>query len=253
MITGVSAVLAAKGRESSDDELIAESGLPELARWLHDDVLARAGTRLGAAVAGEVGRVCSQLRAPFDAERAALEDGANRAELEAQLEVARTDADRLRAAASRWQTVLADAFTDIGSDSDHDLRTRVRDLARRSEEAIDAFDPATDWQAYEPVLRREVATMIADHYSGTHDRVADAAQKVTEVFEEDAASVDAVLRALSSSSLDPTTAAAAPDLAISGRARQRETTAAAGPGTRLGSSFVRAARSCSASSRVSPA
>ncbi|MGQ0805402.1 MAG: dynamin family protein [Actinomycetota bacterium] len=212
LVTGVSSELAAKGRESDDAELVAESSVPELVAWLRDDVLARAGNRLGTTVAVEVGGVCEQLRAPFDAERAALEDGANRAELEHQLEAARVDADRLRAAASRWQQVLSDAFTDIGSDVDHELRARVRDLVRRNEEAIDGFDPASAWEQYEPVLRREMASLIADHYAGLHDRVTDAAQRATEVFEEDAAAIDQVMQGLSSPPTDPTAAASAPDL-----------------------------------------
>ena len=213
LVTGVSAELAAKGRESEDEELVAESGLPELTGWLRDDVLARAGNRLAATVAEEVGGVCEQLRAPFDAERAALGDGVDRAELEGRLEAARADADRLRAAASRWQQVLADAFTDIGSDSDHDLRAAVRDLVRRNEEAIDGFDPATGWDEYEPVLRREMATLIADHYAAVHDRVADAGRRVTEVFQEDAAAIDALMQTLSSPLGDPDDGAMAPELA----------------------------------------
>ena len=212
LVTGASAELAAKGRESSDDELVAESGLTELAGWLHDDVLARAGNLLAAAVADEIGGVCEQLRAPFDAERAALEDGTNRAELEARLEAARADADRLRAAASRWQQVMSDSFTDIGSDADHDLRARVRDLVRRNEEAIDGFDPATAWEEYEPVLRREMSSLIAEHDGALHDRVAAAAQRVTDVFEEDAAAVDQAMQALAPSALDAATASSAPAL-----------------------------------------
>src|SRR6266508_4242688 len=212
LVTGVSSELAAKGRESEDAELMVESGMPELATWLRDDVLARAGSRLAASVAGEVGGVCEQLRAPFDAERAALEDGADRAALESQLEAAKDEADRLRTAASRWQQVLGDAFTDIGNDADHDLRADVRDLVRRNEDVIDGFDPATGWEEYEPVLRREMASLIADHYAGLHDQIEDAVGRVTEVFEEDAAVVDQVMQALSSSAPDPTAAAAAPEL-----------------------------------------
>ena len=195
LVIGVSAELAAKGRESSDEELVAESGVPELGAWLRDDVLARAGNRLAGTVAVEVTGVSEQLRVPFEAERAALEDGADRAELEARLEAARADAERLRAAATRWQQVMADAFADIGGNVDYDLQVGVRDLVRRSDAAIDAFDPATAWEEYEPALRREVATLIADHYMELHDRVADAAQRVTEVFQEDAAGIDELMQA----------------------------------------------------------
>ncbi len=212
-VAGVSALLARKGVESADVDLQQESGVPDLAAWLRDDVVTGAGSRLAAVVADEVVDVCRQLRAPFDAERAALDDPGRRAEVEARLEAAKAESERLRAAASRWQQVLTDAFTDIGADAEHNLRLRVRDLLRRSEEAIDGFDPADAWEEYEPVLRREVATLVADHNAEIHERVAEAARRVTEVFAEDAAGIGELLggpRAADGTELSSSVALATP-------------------------------------------
>ena len=193
-VVGVSAELARKAEESADEELLDESGLPALWSWLVDNVVAGADRRLAERVSAQVLDVCAQLRAPFDAERAALDDPGRRAELEERLRAATAEADRLRAAASRWQQVLTDSFTDLAADADHDLRRRVRDLITRNEAVIDGFDPADGWQEFEPVLRREVGAVVADHFAAIHDRVAGAARQVADVFAEDADVVDELLR-----------------------------------------------------------
>lgn len=209
LVLGVSAELGAKGRESDDDELTSESGVPDLAAWLHDDVLAHADNRLAATVADEVVDLCADLRAPFDAERAVLDDPAHRAEVEDRLESARADAERLRAAASRWQQVLTDSFADIAGDADHALRARVRELLRHQEEVIEGIDPATGWEEYEPELKRAVATLVADHYTEVQDRIADAARRVAEVFAEDAAGIEELTKRTPSAPDGPPGAAAA--------------------------------------------
>jgi hypothetical protein len=208
-VLGVSADLARKGQESADDELLAESGVHELGAWLREGVLTGAGSRLAARIADEVVEACRHLRVPLEAEQATLDDPARQAEVRARLEAARAESERLRAAASRWQQVLTDAFADVSSDADHDLRLRVRSLVRRNEEAIDGFDPATAWAEYEPALRREVATLVADHHAAVQDRAADAARRVTEVFTEDATAAEAMLHAALAARTDPD----APELA----------------------------------------
>jgi len=217
-VLGVSAELAAKARASDDEELLAESGLPALQAWLRDHVVAGADQRLAVDVAEQVLTTCELLRAPFDAERAVLDDPSRQAELQQRLEAAAAEATRLKDAASRWQQLLADAFTDITADADHDLRQRVRDLLRRNEEAIDGFDPAEGWEEYEPVLRREVSSVVADHFALVHERMAAAARQVAEVFAEDADGVDDLLR---TDRGDPITdAAAVPDPAAAGNVKR---------------------------------
>jgi hypothetical protein len=193
-VHGVSAALAQKSRESDDDELLAESGLPELAAWLRTDVVAGVSRRQARSVASEVDDVCRQVRDAFTAEHAALSEHVDRARLEANLQRANDDAERLRDAASTWQQVLGDAFSDIGSDIDYSLRVRVRDLGRRCEETIDTFDPARGWEEYEPALRREVSTVVADHYAELGERIEAAAQQVAAVFGDGAAAIADALR-----------------------------------------------------------
>lgn len=192
-VFGVSAELARTGRAAGDVERVAESGVAELAFWLTGEVVGGADERAALLVADEVLAVAGQVRAPVVAERAALDDPARRAEREAALAAARDDAERLQAASSRWQQVLTDGFSDLSADVDHDLRLRVRDLVGRSDEAIDGFDPADAWERYEPVLRRDVATMVTEHQAELTRRAGEVAARVAAVFAEDVDALEGLL------------------------------------------------------------
>jgi hypothetical protein len=222
-VIGVSVELARTARDRADAELRAESGIDEVAAWLQDEVVARADDRLAVAVADEVLEVCRQVRSPLDAELAAIDDPAGQERRLADFEAARAEAERLRAAASRWQQVLNDAFADLTVDADHDLRVRARELARRSDEAIDGFDPDDSWDDYEPVLRREVTSAVADHFATIHGRVTETAERVAEVFAEAAEEIVALAGAAMPAPEDP----GPPDVAVAGPT-------AAGTAKRLG-------------------
>ena len=193
LVSGVSSALATRGAETDDGALVQESGLHDVIAWLHEDVVGHADVRIAATIASNVAEVCDRLRAPFVAEHAALVEDVDRNALEARLEMARTDAARMRTAASRWQQVLGDQFSDLTGDADHELRAKVRDLTTRSEAAIDAMDPATAWETYEPTMRRELREVVAEHRVALRERVAAAAERITDVFDEDAAGVDRIL------------------------------------------------------------
>ena len=45
-----------------------------------------------------------------------------------------------------WQTVFADAYSDLSNDLEHDLRIRIRAVVREAENALDRLDPVLlDW------------------------------------------------------------------------------------------------------------
>jgi hypothetical protein len=189
----VSSELARKARESDDPALATESGTGPVSAWLHD-VVAGTVRRDGLLVAEVVESVAQQLRQPFEAELAALDHPADADALAAQLERSQNELARVRGAAARWQTVFADTFADLANDLDHDLRTRVREVVRSAEEALDKLDPAKSWDAYEPQVRRELARVVGDHYVTLEGRVADVAHAVAAVFVEDAGALDAWVR-----------------------------------------------------------
>ena len=190
----VSSVLAEKAVESGDAALAVESGFGPLSAWLRDDVAAGSARRQALLIADVVGEVTEQLTQPFEAERAALAVPVDTSDLDARLTGAQAEVTRLRGAAGRWQQVMADNFSDLSGDLDHDLRTRIRDVVHAAEQALDTMDPAKAWDAYEPQLRREVAGLAGDHYATLDTRVTATAHAVAQVFTEDAATLDTLVR-----------------------------------------------------------
>jgi hypothetical protein len=167
----VSSALRELAIESDDRAVNAESGFPDLIRWLRDTVAGAAECDDAVAAADVVTDVAAQLSAQLGAERAAVADPARAAELVAALERAEADTDRARLAGSRWQQVLADGYADASSDIDRDLRLRLRELAASGETAIDALDPATGWAEFEPWLYQQVAAAAAEHLTARHGRL----------------------------------------------------------------------------------
>jgi hypothetical protein len=190
----VSSELARKALASDDPALTEEAGTDVLLAWLRGEVVAGAAQRDALVVAEAVESVAQQLRQPFEAELATLVNPATAAGIAEHLERLEGELARVRGAAARWQTVFADRFGDLANDLDHDLRTRVRGIVRKAEEALDQLDPAKSWDTYEPQVRRELAHVIGEHYLTLEARVAEVAETVAAVFVEDANALDAWVR-----------------------------------------------------------
>jgi hypothetical protein len=168
----------------------AESGVPDLLTWLGRQVKARSDRRTAGAVAGGVVDICDQLRAGFDAERAALVHPEHLPRLVADLEGAQQRAQALRGAQGAWARLMADAFADVQSDLDHDLRARLRDVTAAAESSIDEIDPADGWDELERWLRERTAGEVSGHYEELVGRMNDVLERVAVAFGDDA---DAVL------------------------------------------------------------
>lgn len=190
----VSSEVFGKGRAGGDEELVGESGIPEVLEWLGVEVVEGLDRRRAVAVAREVELTARALAAPLEAERAARQAPTEADGLARRLAGAQEEAERLRSAAGRWRQVLVDVFADLSGDLDHDLRAAARGALRRSEAAVDGLDPATDWARYEPELRRDVAGLVADHYENLEARIVAAGERVAGVFTHDAGTVRDLVR-----------------------------------------------------------
>ena len=189
LVQGVSTVVFDHALKVRQGRVVAESGLPGIANWLRDDVIAPSGARDVAAAASQVADVCEQLRMSFEAERAALSESVDPAALEAQLGAARDEAARLRTAATRWQQVLGDVFTDVTGDAEHAVADQHSRSVTRAEAAIDQIDPATSWAVFEPALRRELTGLVSEHHATLQASVTHAGELAAAVFDEDLARV----------------------------------------------------------------
>lgn len=151
-----------------------ESGIGAIGSWLFEELQARVGGGAGA-IAAHALAVVDELEAAFLAERAAL---GGDDEAAAAVAEARRAAEQAARAASRWAVVLGDQLGEVTSDADHDLRARLRDVARRAEEAVDEVDPAVGWEQFERWLHAEVAGEVGAAHALLHERLAKAATSV---------------------------------------------------------------------------
>ena len=146
----VSSMLRLEAISSDDKEMNAESGFSELVTYLQDRIIANSEQVTIRGAVADVVAVADQLATQFLAERAVIEDPDNAKHLVSQLEMAKSRADALRSAASRWQQVLGDGISDLIGDVEHDLRARLRKVTRDADEAIAHADPGEIRPEFEP-------------------------------------------------------------------------------------------------------
>jgi hypothetical protein len=110
-------------------------------------------------------------------------------ELNARLQSATESAEALRSRTARWQIVLGDGVADLQSESDHELRVRIRSIIQEAESALDQSDPAKIWDEFAGWLADRVAYDVTEVYLSMTDRAESLVAEVAEMFATDAASV----------------------------------------------------------------
>ncbi|WP_430784106.1 dynamin family protein [Actinoplanes sp. G11-F43] len=195
-----SSVVRMRAVKSGDKRLNTESGFAEVVEFVSGRVGGDAGRRAGSTVRAEVAAVCDQLIGTFAAERAALLDPAGARRIVAALARARQDAEALRTSMARWQQTLNDGIADLTSDVDHDLRTRMRKVAREADESVDASDPADTWPEMQTLLRSRIAHELVANYTFLRVRAGELSASVGEHFQ---LSSEAVLGPVSVHSPEP--------------------------------------------------
>lgn len=185
----VSSVLAMLAAQHRDAELQAESGLGELARYLREQVVARAETLARRSLAHDVSSVTQHLRLATRSELSGLEDPAAQEAVVRELEDARASVDQLRRRSSRWQQLLNDGVTDLMADIDYDLRDRSRVVTREAEAAIDADDPGALWPEFSRWLQERIEIAVADSFVWAEQRSTYLADQVVEQFARDGGAV----------------------------------------------------------------
>ncbi|MGH9244767.1 MAG: dynamin family protein [Acidimicrobiales bacterium] len=184
-ILPVSSTLREAAIEQDNGQLHQESGFPQLIDFLQQQVLSDAERLAVRAAVGDMLSVVGQIEGQFASEQAALADPERAQAVVRQLQAAKEQADRLRSQAAKWQQTLNDGFADLGSDVEHDLRSRLRQLTRDADEAIENIDPADSWDEFEGWLYRQAADNVVRNYTMLHDRAREIAGTVAEHFNLD--------------------------------------------------------------------
>lgn len=181
-IVPVSSTLHELAKSAHDSELDDESGVPALAKRLHNDLAEQATQTMRRAAATEARQVSKHLALALQAELATLVKPGEGARVVQSLEEAQAAAADLSKRASRWQQVLNDGFVDIIADVEHDLRERFRRIGREAEELIDEGDPGETWEAMSEWLADSFAQAVADNFVWAHQRCERLATMVAEQF-----------------------------------------------------------------------
>ncbi|MBF6183198.1 dynamin family protein [Nocardia otitidiscaviarum] len=180
----VSAVLRSHAMRLRDEQLGRESGFGQVFQFLRDQVVARDQAATRQAVGVDIGSAAEHLALALSSELVALRDPERGAAAIAELRSAKAAAERLRRNTAAWQQTLADGITDLAGDIDHDLRNRLRDIAREGEEWIDANDPGRHWDTIEEWLTGTVGTAVGDNLLWTRTRAIRLAERIAGHFTE---------------------------------------------------------------------
>ncbi|MEV6598544.1 dynamin family protein [Actinoplanes sp. NPDC051346] len=188
-ILPVSSDLRLRAVAGGDKELNAESGFPDLVKFVAQRVSGGAAARAAAQAGASVVGICEQIESQFEAERAALADPAAAATVMDELTEVKTRVEALKAAAAKWQQTLGDGIADLNADIDHDLRGRIRRLVEEADAEIEEGDPADTWEETERWLQARVSQEVLANYMMLRDRAISLSDDVATHFEEAAGQI----------------------------------------------------------------
>lgn len=186
-VIAVSALLRAHALRLRDRQLGAESGFGVLYQFLREQVVTRSGQLVRAAVAADIRGATEHLALALGSELVALRDPRQGAAAMAELRAAKATAEELQHRTAAWQQTLADGITDLAGDVDHDLRGRLRAIARAAEEWIDEHDPGRHWDRLEEWLTGTVDSALGENLLWARTRAEQLSERVAAHFDEVAA------------------------------------------------------------------
>lgn len=202
-VFAVSSDLRLLAAEQQDRELNEESGFPELVAHLRRDVLGKAEDLNRRAAVHDLMTVADQLSLAVKTELNALQHPEDTPGMIARLEDAKAKADDFRSRTSRWQVTLSDGIADLISDTEHDLRDRLRKVQREGESAIDEGDPGPIWDQIAEWVDQRVNAAVSETFVWTNERSQWLAEQVADEFRMGEESIPLIDVASTDGLLDP--------------------------------------------------
>lgn len=177
----VSSPLRQAGLQDGDDELIRESGFPQLTAELLTALDASAAGAQVAAAAVVVG-VLGQVRFELNARRRQLAGSADDQARRQAAVLARQRAQELKGVGSRWQTVLNDRLDDLFGEVELDLTQRLRGLRKAAAEQIATTHPSRLMADLGPWLQQRTNEVLLGHVRRVQDELESVADAVADQF-----------------------------------------------------------------------
>lgn len=186
-IIPVSSAMRLAGAKRKSETLVTESGIPELVDVLRDDAQGRVKGALARAAVAEADAVLGQLVGTYATELASLEDRSVAEASLRDLQAANDRVEQLRAAGSRWTTVLNDRMGDVSSRIGHGFRGAMRDVNRRCDERIENLESSEHWEELARDLQSWVAAAVTDLLSMIDEGVETTRQEIAALLAQDGA------------------------------------------------------------------
>lgn len=202
-IFAVSSDLRLTAADEQDRELNEESGFPALVTHLRRDVLGKAEALHQRAAMHDLMSVTDQLSLSVKTELNALLHPEDTPQMIARLDEAKARADEFRGRSSRWQVALGDGIADLISDTEHDLRDRLRKVQREAEASIDEGDPGPIWDQITEWLDQRVSAAVSETFVWTNERSQWLAERVAEEFITEEAGIPLIRVGDTDGLLDP--------------------------------------------------
>ncbi|WP_449276915.1 dynamin family protein [Leucobacter sp. GX24907] len=181
-VLATSALLEDLGIQNEDAELRAESGIRGLAEHLHRNVHADVIAERHRSIADEIDAVGELLAMVLQAEIDALADQSGGSEIVHDLRQAEENAERLTRRSARWQQTLSDGVAELLSDTEFDLRDRLRAVNREADQLIESCDPGKAWEDIGAWLAESVTQAVSDNFVWAHQRSLHLADVVAQHF-----------------------------------------------------------------------
>jgi hypothetical protein len=188
-VFSVSSDLRLLAVEQDDQSLNRESGFPSLIGYLRREVLSKAEDLHRQVAIHDLEATTDQLSLSVRTELATLQHPEQAPRIMAQLEEAKSRLDDFRSRSSRWQIALSDGIADLMSDTEHDLRDRLRKVQREAEDSIDEGDPGPIWEHIAEWLNQRIAEALAETFVWTNERAQWLCEEVAEEFRAENASL----------------------------------------------------------------
>jgi GTPase Era involved in 16S rRNA processing len=181
-LLAVSSALRMHAVDTDDRELNTESGFPVLFSYVDQRVLAESARLTRDAVRREVLLVTEQLAATMRTELVMQRGGGQATQLVDELRAAEQRLDVLSQRSARWQQTLGDGITDLISDIDHDLRDRMRQIAKDAEDGLSGIDLTKQADQFSIWVGQRVAAAASANVVWAVQRSRWLAHKVAEHF-----------------------------------------------------------------------
>ena len=185
-ILPISSVLRQVALRTESKDTNAESGYPAVVNYLRNDVVGKAADLAKRSVLNDALRAVEYMEQPFVSEAQSLASPEKAQQIADKLAETKANAERLRGQAARWQQTLNDGFGDLNSDVDQDLRTRMREVTRVAEDAIDQSDPGKSWEEFRTWLTQRVTYDVVQNFTTIAERARELAVEVATHFETEA-------------------------------------------------------------------